>query len=106
MAQGVFNDTGYAGLTDCTLASNTAAIRGGGLTLDTGTAVITACTIAVNSAQNNIGGELDIVHTGDVATITDSIIAANFGEFVSDYNDINNFGITITSSHDLIGVGG
>ena len=64
---GVFNDTGYASLTNCTLTDNDAPIRGGGLTLDTGTAVLTACTISGNTAGNNIGGGLDIVHPYDSA---------------------------------------
>lgn len=102
---GVFNDTGTATLSDCTMYGNDASIRGGGLTLDTGTATITDCTISGNTAGNNIGGGLDIVHPYDTAIVTDTIIAGNFGSSGS-ANDINNYNSPMTSSHDLIGKGG
>jgi hypothetical protein len=101
---GLFNDTGIAVLTDCTLEGNSAAIRGGGLSNDYATATLTSCTISGNSAGDGIGGGVDNIRSGQTVTLTDTIVANNFGTNWS-ADDIYNFG-NMSGSYDLIGDGG
>ncbi len=96
--------TGSCGTTaiiNCTISGNTAA-AGGGL-YNAASANLSACTIAGNSAA--VGGGIDNEPTG-VATLEDTIVAANnaTGGSPSDIGGNNPSGVVGT--YDLVGTGG
>ncbi len=86
-----------------TIAGNSATSIGGGLYLS-GTAMLTACTVSGNSAGT--GGGLYNIGESAVATLTDTIIAANV-EPDGAPDDINGSAAgSVTGSFNLIGIGG
>jgi hypothetical protein len=96
---GLWNN-GTMGLTDCTIASNSAHNCGGGL-YNRGTLTVTACTIASNSATNG-GGLYNYSSQGP--TLTDTIVADNTDRPFH-ANDISS-NTSVTGGYNLIGPGG
>jgi predicted outer membrane repeat protein len=90
-------------LTNDTIAGNSVTGSGGGLYVN-GTASLTACTVSGNSA--NAGGGLYNIGASAVATLTDTIIAANV-EPGGAPDDLNGSAAgTVMGSFNLIGIGG
>jgi Bacterial Ig-like domain (group 3) len=97
---GLFN-TGTITLTNCTLSGNSAT--GGGGLANSGTAELYACTLSGNTAA--AGGGLENL-TGAMATLEDTLVAANTtaSGSASDIGGSNAAGVTGT--YDLVGTGG
>ena len=90
-------------LTNDTITGNSVTGDGGGL-YNYGTAMLTACTVSGNSA--GAGGGLYNIGASAVATLTDTIIAANV-EPGGAPDDLNGSAAgSVTGSFNLIGIGG
>lgn len=53
---GIYNDSGNATVTNCTITGNRAALRGGGMYNDSSSATVTICTFSGNSSGSLGGG--------------------------------------------------
>jgi hypothetical protein len=75
--------------------------------MDYGDATLNGCTIGGNTTGNagrGSGAGLDMIHSGDVTELTDTIVADNDANGAA--SDISDAGGDLTGSHCLIGIGG
>jgi predicted outer membrane repeat protein len=88
---GLMSGGGNVVITDCTFTLNTAFGHGGGIAKLGGDFTVTGCTFSDNTAsantiasggQDNQGGAIYSIGTGNIATITDCTFMSNFaGDF-------------------------
>ncbi len=101
---GGLGNWGVTTLTNCTVAGNSGGSgTGGGVYISTGTLSAIACTISGNSAQSLGGG---LWNRAGVATLTDTIVAANTGSGGVSSDIAANDPSTITGTNNLVGTGG
>jgi len=103
-------------MTNCTIASNSASVAGGGIHDNGGRMTIRNLTISGNFAS--VGGGIFVVGTNTLRRLGDTLVAENstlstngpdvYGAFVSDgYNLIGksdgSSGFGLSGSHDQVG---
>src|SRR5262249_6848543 len=94
-------------LTNCTISGNGASASGGGVR-NPGTLTLGAGTISGNTASGSGAGLFnhDFIDNRGVATLTDTIVAANTGNGGAPSDIAGPEAARVTGSFDLIGPGG